>query len=46
MAEQPQLMQQFLQHWYQRLGRVGWYDAHKGPEGGGSDGYWCWEGRG
>ncbi len=44
--EQPLLLQQFLQNWYERLGKVGWYDAHKGPEGGGFMGYWCWEAAG
>jgi alkylation response protein AidB-like acyl-CoA dehydrogenase len=44
--EQPRLVQQFVQHWYKHLGRVGWYNAHKGPEGGGFMGYWCWEAAG
>ena len=45
-AEKPPLVQQFLQHWYKRIKNVGWYDAHKGPEGGGFKGYWCWEAAG
>jgi len=45
-AAQPLLMQQFLQHWYKRISKVGWHDAHKGPQGGGFDGYWCWEAAG
>jgi hypothetical protein len=44
--EQPLLMQQFVQQWYKRLGKVGWHDAHKGPQGGGFKGYWCWEAAG
>ena len=45
-AEQSLLMQQFLQQWYKRISKVGWHDAHKGPQGGGFKGYWCWEAAG
>ena len=44
--QRESLMQQFLQHWYKRMNKTGWHDAHKGPEGGGFDGYWCWEAAG
>ncbi|WP_197076871.1 PoNi-like cognate immunity protein [Hymenobacter terrenus] len=44
--EQSTLMQQFLKNWYKRMSSADWYDAHKGPEGGGFDGYWCWEAAG
>lgn len=45
-AEQPVLVQHFLQEWYKRISKVGWHDAHKGPQGGGFKGYWCWEAAG
>ncbi|HEX8329679.1 MAG TPA: PoNe immunity protein domain-containing protein [Hymenobacter sp.] len=44
--EQPELIHQFLAHWYKRIKNVGWHDAHKGPKGGGFKGYWCWEAAG
>lgn len=45
-AEQPLLVQQFLKGWYKSIKNVGWHDAHKGPDGGGFMGYWCWEAAG
>ena len=44
--QQAGLMRQFLHNWYKRLSNADWHDAHKGPGGGGFDGYWCWEAAG
>ena len=44
--EQVVLMQQFLKEWYKRMRSASWYDAHKGRDGGGFVGYWCWEAAG
>lgn len=46
VEQQPVLMQQFLRNWYGKMRDTGWYDAHKSPNGGGFDGYWCWEAAG
>jgi hypothetical protein len=40
------LVKQFLGDWYKRIKAVGWHNSHKGPEGGGFKGYWCWEAAG
>jgi hypothetical protein len=45
-AEQATLMQQFVKNWYKRMSKAAWYNNHKGPEGGGFFGYWCWEAAG
>ena len=44
--EQAALMQQFLKKWYQKMSNAGWHDNHKGQDGGGFFGYWCWEAAG
>lgn len=36
----------FLTAWYPALKDIGWYDCHKGPDGGGFFGYWAIEGAG
>ena len=36
-------IQQFLLSWYGNMKQCYWYDNHKGKEGGGFFGYWCWE---
>ena len=41
--QQPQLLQSFLQQWYSKMRNADWHNAHLGPDGGGFDGYWCWE---
>ena len=46
VAQQADLVRQFLKGWYKGIKAVGWHDAHKGPDGGGFVGYWCWEAAG
>lgn len=36
-------IQQFLLSWYGNMKDCYWYDNHKGKDGGGFFGYWCWE---
>lgn len=43
---QSALLFSFLRGWYKNIKAVGWHNAHKGPEGGGFQGYWCWEAAG
>ncbi len=33
----------FLTNWYKNMEECYWYDNHKGPDGGGYFGYWCFE---
>jgi hypothetical protein len=42
----PEEMIRFLKAWYPALQEIGWYDSHKGPEGGGFFGYWAIEAAG
>jgi len=44
--QQPLLLQRFLQQWYDKMRNADWHNAHLGPDGGGFDGYWCWEAAG
>ncbi len=39
-------MKQFLKQWYPALKGTYWHDCHKGPDGGGYFGYWCFEAAG
>ena len=39
-------MKQFLKQWYPAMKGAYWHDCHKGPEGGGYFGYWCFEAAG
>ena len=41
--QQPPLLHSFLQQWYGKMRNTDWHNAHLGPDGGGFDGYWCWE---
>ncbi len=43
VEQQAALVKQFLTSWYKRMSSTGWHNAHLGPDGGGFDGYWCWE---
>lgn len=36
-------VKQFLKNWYKNMKQCYWYDNHKGPDGGGYFGYWCFE---
>lgn len=45
-AQQQALLQSFLQQWYSNMRNADWHNAHLGPDGGGFDGYWCWEAAG
>lgn len=36
-------IQQFLLSWYGNMKDCYWHDNHKGKDGGGFFGYWCWE---
>jgi len=45
-TQQPLLLQSFLQQWYGKMRNADWHNAHLGPDGGGFDGYWCWEAAG
>lgn len=44
--ERERLMKAFLQRWYASLSKTYWHDNHKGPDGGGYFGYWCFEAAG
>ena len=39
----PIFIQSFLKNWYKNMKPCYWFDNHKGKEGGGFFGYWCWE---
>jgi hypothetical protein len=39
-------MTRFLTAWYPSMHKTYWHDCHKGPEGGGYFGYWCFEAAG
>jgi hypothetical protein len=39
-------MARFLTAWYPSMYKTYWHDCHKGPEGGGYFGYWCFEAAG
>lgn len=41
--KQPELVKTFLSRWYNHMKPCYWYDNHKGKDGGGFFGYWCWE---
>lgn len=45
-TERERLMTGFLQRWYASLSKTYWHDNHKGPDGGGYFGYWCFEAAG
>ena len=45
-AQQQALLQSFLQQWYGKMRNADWHNTHLGPDGGGFDGYWCWEAAG
>lgn len=36
-------IQQFLLSWYKNMKKCYWHNNHKGNDGGGFFGYWCWE---
>jgi hypothetical protein len=41
--DRVRLMQRFLTGWYPSLNKTYWHDNHKGVDGGGYFGYWCFE---
>ena len=40
---QPIIMIKFLENWYESMNKCYWHNSHKGKDGGGFFGYWCWE---
>jgi len=44
--DRNRLMEKFLKTWYPGMSKTYWHDCHKGPEGGGYFGYWCFEAAG
>ena len=46
VEDRNRLMKKFLTAWYPSLSKTYWHDCHKGPEGGGYFGYWCFEAAG
>ena len=42
-GQQAKPMRQFLGAWYKNMKPTYWHDNHKGQDGGGFFGYWCWE---
>lgn len=42
-GQQAGPMRQFLGKWYGQMRPTYWHDNHKGQDGGGFFGYWCWE---
>lgn len=42
-GQQAGPMRRFLGAWYRNMKPTYWHDNHKGQDGGGFFGYWCWE---
>lgn len=45
-VDRDRLMLRFLKAWYPGMRKAYWHDAHKGKDGGGYFGYWCFEAAG
>jgi hypothetical protein len=45
-ADRDRLVLRFLKAWYPGMRRAYWHDCHKGKDGGGYFGYWCFEAAG
>jgi hypothetical protein len=44
--DRDRLMLRFLKAWYPGMRKAYWHDCHKGKDGGGYFGYWCFEAAG
>jgi Domain of unknown function (DUF1911)/Domain of unknown function (DUF1910) len=45
-ADRDKLLKKFIKGWYQGMRGTYWHDSHKGKDGGGYFGYWCFEAAG
>lgn len=45
-ADRDKLLLKFMKAWYPSMHRTYWHDSHKGKDGGGYFGYWCFEAAG
>jgi hypothetical protein len=45
-ADRDRQMLRFLKAWYPGMRKAYWHDCHKGKDGGGYFGYWCFEAAG
>jgi hypothetical protein len=43
LEDRNRLMAKFLTAWRPGMSKTYWRDCHRGPEGGGYFGYWCFE---
>jgi hypothetical protein len=46
VGDRDRLVLRFLKAWYPGMRRAYWHDCHKGKDGGGYFGYWCFEAAG